>query len=79
MTMHHVDVSLRFGVSADDRSRPTPTISRASAADATVCEWAVDLDMAGLTGTVVETSLASTGFVDFDAIDTLHRPIVDRR
>ena len=79
MTMHHVDVSLRFGASADERSLPTPTTSRVSAADATVCEWSVDLDMADLVGTVVETSLASTGFVDFDAIDTIHRPSVARR
>jgi hypothetical protein len=73
MTMHRVDVSPRFDVPANGRPHPTPTITRASAADAAVCEWAAELDLGpvGSTSADSTTSLASTGFVDFDAMETV--------
>jgi hypothetical protein len=41
---------------------------------AAVCEWAADLDLGPGTalGAGTTTSLASAGFVDFDAIETVH-------
>lgn len=73
MTMHRVDVSPRFGVPGSGQTRPAYTTTHASAADAAVCEWATDLDLgaAASVSTDPATSLASPGFVDFDAIESV--------
>ena len=73
MTMHRMDVSRRSSVPANGHPNPSPTQSERLTL-AAVCEWAADLDLGP--GTPLEasttTSLASAGFVDFDAIETVH-------
>ena len=73
MTMHRGDVSLRVDVPAHGRPHPTPTISRPTVADPASSEWSAGLDLAATltSGMDSATSLASAGFVDFDAIETI--------
>jgi hypothetical protein len=68
-----MDVSPRSSVPANEHPNPSPTqVERLTIA--AVCEWASDLDLGP--GAPLEaratTSLASAGFVDFDAIETVH-------
>ena len=74
MTMHRIDVSARFGVPANGRPSPSPTIGGARSTAAAVCEWTVDLDgdVAAPFDDQPAASGASRGYVDFDAIETVH-------
>lgn len=73
MTMHRMDVSPRSSVPASGHPNPSPTQGERLLM-AAVCEWAADLDLGPGTplGANTTTSLASAGFVDFDAIETVH-------
>ena len=74
MKMHRVDVSPRFGVPADGHSLPDPGDGQTRAAHAGVCEWAVDLDRepAVEVDRQTVTVVAATGYVDFDAVESVH-------
>jgi hypothetical protein len=74
MAMHRVDVSVRSSTPANGRAAPSPTLSGDRLAVAAVCEWAVDLDLsqAAPIDARPATSVASAGFVDFDAIESVH-------
>ena len=73
MTMHRLDVSRPSGVPATGQPYPTRAITRASASDAAVCEWAIDIDPGSAASISADpaTSVACSGFVDFDAIESV--------
>lgn len=74
MTMHRMDVSPRFGVPADGHSLTDPGDTQPRASYAGVCEWAVDLDREPAASIEHDkvTVVAATGYVDFDAVESVH-------
>lgn len=74
MTMHRMDVSPRSSVPANGRPNPTSTIVDARPTVAAICAWTVDLDgqVAAHIDDQPATSGAPCGYVDFDAIETVH-------
>lgn len=72
MTMHHIDVSPRFVVPADEPSSAAASVTRMSVADPSVCEWAVDLNEHAGSAIDARSGPAAVSFVDFDAIETIH-------
>ena len=74
MKMHQTDVSPWFSVPSDGRTCRASSPTRTYDTDPSVCEWAVDLsDRATVVpDTDSPASLTKAGFVDFDAIETVH-------
>ena len=72
MTMHRTDVSL-FDVSAVPATVPAVGTGHPAATDVTISEWIADLGSRVETlPKMAPTSLAPGGFVDFDALDSVH-------
>lgn len=74
MTMHHVDVSPQSAMPASGRPTPSPAVGDERLPVPAVCAWAVDLDRCAIAPdpAAAATSVASAGFVDFDAIESVH-------
>jgi len=73
MTMHRTDVSLPFDVPTASATVPTVDTSHPTAVDVTFSEWIADLgSRVEALPEMAQTYLAPSGFVDFDAIDSVH-------
>ena len=73
MTMHRTDVSLLFDVPAAPATVPAVDTSHPMAVDVTISEWIADLgSRVEALPEMAQTYLAPSGFVDFDAIDSVH-------
>lgn len=58
----------------DHEEQPSATISHARLLDVTVAEWTVDLGAAMVGRRAPSTtSVVATGYVDFDAVESVHR------
>ena len=73
MTMHRTDVSLPFDVPAASATVPAVDTGHPTAVDVTFSEWIADLGSRAVARPeMAQTYLAPSGFVDFDAIDSVH-------
>ena len=75
MAMHrqHPTPRADLPASAANPAPPVATMTHASAVDVTVCEWTADLSVGPLlSGAAVRTSVGAAGYVDFDAVDSVH-------
>jgi len=73
MTMHRTDVSMLFDAPAAPAQVPAMGTAQAAATDVTVSEWIADLDTRAeaLPG-MMHASFSHSGYVDFDALDSVH-------
>ena len=70
MTMHRSDVSMLFDVPATPATQRAGSTSHPAAVDVTISEWIADLgSRCEALPEMAQTSLAPSGFVDFDALE----------
>ena len=55
---------------------PPPTMTRPEVVDVTICEWTADQAGTPLSTEVVRTTVSAMGYVDFDAVDSVHETLV---
>jgi hypothetical protein len=73
MTMHRTDVSLHFDVPRAPATVPAVDTSHPTAVDATISEWIADLGTRAVARPeAANAPLPPSGFVDFDALDSVH-------
>lgn len=73
MTMHRKDVSILFGAPATPAQVSAMGTARSAATDVTISEWLADLDArAEALPRMAHASFSHSGYVDFDALDSVH-------
>lgn len=74
MAMHrqHPDAQFDMPVATATTTLPAASLSHPRSVDVTVCEWTADLGGSLLHIGPARTTVGALGFIDFDALDSVH-------